>query len=98
VATASQAGSLLLGAGTLVGGIILGKVVVDAIGGAEHRAPGERGALDESIRLVASLTGISVTLLQLPAAWAQVQAIIKAREAAPAPAPAPTPVPASGYR
>lgn len=92
MATASQAGSLLIGGATLVGGIIVGKIAVDAIQGAEHRAPGERSALDESVRLVASLAGISVTLLQLPAAWAQVQKLMQAEAA-----PAPTPPPAAGW-
>lgn len=86
--TASQTGSLVLGGATLIGGLIVGKVAADWIQGDEVREPGERSAFDESVRLVASLIGISVTLLQLPAAYAEVQKLM-AGEAAPAPLPPP---------
>jgi hypothetical protein len=81
----SSIGPLLLGAATLVGGIFVGKIAVDKIQGDSE--PGDN-AFDDSVRLVASLIGISVTLLQLPQAVTQAKALL---QAPPAPAPAPTP-------
>ena len=84
---ASKYGTLLVGGITLIGGAFLGKLAVDAIQGDEVTAPGERSAFDDSVRLVASLVGISVTLLQLPAAWEQGKALMADIEKGTLPAP-----------
>lgn len=88
MAGTGQIGTLVAGGVALVGSIVVGKIVVDAIQGDEVREPGERSALDESVRLVASLLGISVSLLHLPQAWEEAQKLVQSQALPPTP---PTP-------
>ena len=67
----------LIGGGTLVASAFLGKLAVDAVQGEAPKRPGERGDFEESVRLVGSLVGISVTLLQIPNAIAQAKELIQ---------------------
>ena len=76
VATASPALALFLGGATLVTGIVIGKVVVDQVQGKIEKASGDE-PLDEAVRFVGALVGLSVTVLQIPAAWAAAQKIIQ---------------------
>jgi hypothetical protein len=70
--------ALLVGGLTLVGGIVVGKIVVDAIHGRLPETPsGAPGPLDQSVRLVASLLGLTVTLVQLPNAWNAAQELVR---------------------
>jgi hypothetical protein len=64
------------GAATLVGGIVAGKIVIDAVQG---RLPEPEGpsVMDESVRFVGSMLGLSLALLQLPRAYDAAQAIIQ---------------------
>ncbi len=80
---------VLLGGGTLIGAAFLGKLGVDAIQGDEPKSVGKRSDFEESVRLVGSLVGISVTLLQIPKAIAQAQELIKKGEIPELPALAP---------
>jgi hypothetical protein len=67
-----------LGAATLVASIFIGKVLVDAVQGQLPPPPrGAPGPLDQSVRFVGSLAGISVTLLQLPRAWEAAQDLLQ---------------------
>lgn len=75
--TTDRAGAFLIGASTLVGGLLLGKSVVDLIQGDSPSRPGEGSPFVESVRLVGSLVGISVSVMQLPAAWVAAQKFIK---------------------
>lgn len=69
-ATASSAGALLLGGATLIAGVFVGKIAVDAIQG---DAEPDDNSFGEAVRLVASLAGLSVTIVQLPSAWQEIQ-------------------------
>ena len=67
-----------LGGAVLIGGIAIGKTAVDAAGSKWQPAEqtGHRRDLDDAVRLVATIVGIGVTLLQLPQAWQQAQELI----------------------
>lgn len=66
---------LVLGGATLAGAVLAGKIAVDAIQGDEPPRAG-RTDFEESVRLVGSLLGISVTLLQIPAAIGQAKELL----------------------
>ncbi len=85
MAGTAQIGTVIAGAAALAGSIFVGKAIVDAIQGDEVRAPGERSALDESVRLVASLVGISVSLLHLPQAWEEANKLVRSQGSPPLP-------------
>lgn len=71
--------ALFLGGATLIGGIAIGKIAVDAAQGRLPEPPpsGAPGPLDQAVRVVASFIGITVTLVQLPSAWDQAQKLLK---------------------
>ncbi len=69
---ASPGVALLVGAGTLVGGILVGKAVVDLAQGDEARP----GAMDESVRFVGSMIGLTLAVVQIPRAYEAAQAIM----------------------
>jgi hypothetical protein len=77
VADTTKAQALVLGGVTLVGSVFLGKLLVDQVQGPELAHSTD---FNESVRLVASLVGISVTLLQLPTAWAEAQKLLKSSD------------------
>lgn len=60
---------------TLVGGIALGKAAVDAV----QKLPPlpvdakNRPVIEDSVRFVATLVGLGVTVVQLPRAWEEAQ-------------------------
>lgn len=60
---------------TLVGGVALGKAAVDAT----HKLPPlpvgakNRPVIEESLRLVATLVGLGVSIVHLPRAWDEAQ-------------------------
>ena len=82
--TTDKAGAFLIGASTLVGGLLLGKSLIDLI---EKRVPSPTNdtAFLDSVRLVGSIVGVSVSVMQLPAAWAAAQKFIKTGELPGAP-------------
>lgn len=70
---------LFLAGVTLVGGIAVGKAVVDGA----HKlppipvGPKNRTVIEESVRLVATLVGIGISLVQLPRAWDEAQKLVE---------------------
>jgi len=65
-----------LAGATLIGTIGIGKAAVDA-GYSKVVYPKRKDtALDESIRLVGTLIGISITLVQIPKVWEEAQKFV----------------------
>ncbi len=63
---------------TLVGGVAIGKYLVDS---AQKLPPPPLGkqnqeVLGDSVKLVATLLGISISLVQLPRAWDEAQKLV----------------------
>lgn len=65
-----------LAGATLIGTIGVGKAAVDASYSKVIYPKRKDTALDESIRLVGTLVGISVTLVQLPKIWQEAQKLV----------------------
>lgn len=74
--TTDKLGAFLVGASTLVGGLLVGKVVIDLV---QEKVPSpiRDTAFIDSVRLVASIVGISVSIMQLPSAWVEAQKFVK---------------------
>jgi len=71
-----------LAGAVLIGGIGIGKAAIDA---AHQKAvpPGasaSRRELDEAVRLVGTILGIGVSLMQLPRAWEEAQKLLQSGE------------------
>jgi hypothetical protein len=63
---------------TLVGGVALGKLFVDSVQKLPPLPVGQKNqeVLGDSVKLVATLVGLSVSLVQLPRAWDEAQKLV----------------------
>jgi hypothetical protein len=73
MAELSKPALAFLAGATLIGTIGIGKAAVDASYSKVVYPKHKDTALDESVRLVGTLVGIAITLVQLPKAWEEAQ-------------------------
>lgn len=71
---ASRTTAFVLGAATLVGGILAGKFAIDHTLNrpswqATQRRSGGAQSIDDSLRFVATITGLTFMLIRLPETW-----------------------------
>lgn len=66
-----------LAGATLIGTIGIGKAAVDAAHSKIRYPGGDDKAMGESVRVIGSLFGITLGLLQLPKAWEEAQKFLQ---------------------
>lgn len=69
-----------LAGAVLVGGIGIGKAAIDAAHSKTNYPAREGKPLDESVRFVGTLFGITMTLFQLPKVWEEAKKLLESGE------------------